>query len=1143
MPMCKKLRIEQLEQRSMMAVAAVEWQGVGYFADAALPSLQRYDINQQIWLSPIRLIGASSPPTAFATDSDGIYAAFDKSVYRYDQAGGSRQHLFNASAPVIGIHSDANLLFVNYSESLYANVTSLNKTNNTIVDTMRSYIDAIGGSSIAPSKNRIFGRSIGISPADLTYVDYSDTGTLLENGDSSYHGDFDSASKTWTFDNDRYVVDNSGHLYTSDTLLHSGRLGTNITDIDFSGGTIPIVLNGKKLTSYSTGFLPTGTLELANPGEEIFVNSRNVLVFRQSSGAAQGYSVEVVGLDRLGTPPPGDTVNPIGLVYSPSDVYVAKDGTVLLYDMEHQSVFRWDPVRETYSQSIRLLGTPLHVAYSNQFNVLYTSYQDGLIRKIDLNAAQPFETPFHQLPGTPLGLVTADPYLLAEDSSGAWSTLNSISSTGQLVDKKEWHYPSSGLIWDGKNESIYYFSMFSPSDLHSRKINVTGDDTSIVRGGIGLDRDTPLHGSPLIQLPVRITPDGQSAVLGSGAVFNAKTLQVANNALGNTVSDITWLGNELFSARNIAGVSQVQRWLGATYSLEGVRQFEGSAVRLLSVRPNVLLLITLSSGEGPRFQLLNSSLETVNIESMPPATPQIVWSPPSELLALAPLDASYLSATVDAPGVLTYTPSPGSYLTPGVQTLTVTFTPDDAKRYRPATKSLTIQVWGVDFGDAMSVSASTPSQGYPATIADNGARHILKDALRLGSSVDAERDGVPADSDAKGDNAIGKDEDGVRFPSTILSLTDSSASSLSAVASGDGYLTAWIDFNGDGDWSDPSEYVVQNEWVTTGAHVFSFEVPPNAIVGKVAARVRLSSQSGLAPTGIASNGEVEDYVLEIRNSHESIDITPVGGGTVSIVDFSATHIQYVEDGKVLARYPKSIWKIRTARFPGSESDDTMDLDSQTQGELFLLGNAGAGNDRVHFKKGQNLDLTKRIQDSVTNLEMIDMKNDGVNLLRLDAESASAVTDGLHSLKIYADATDQVFFRGEWKVDSKVEINGEQFHQLTSGTVSVNLANGRMRQNPLKPLDVDLDGSATPLDVLSIINKLNIADLPVPNGTNYLDVDGDGMISPLDVLTLINALNDRSGPGGEGEAKETVSDAFPMAFAADFEWEWNRKKRS
>ena len=101
----------------------------------------------------------------------------------------------------------------------------------------------------------------------------------------------------------------------------------------------------------------------------------------------------------------------------------------------------------------------------------------------------------------------------------------------------------------------------------------------------------------------------------------------------------------------------------------------------------------------------------------------------------------------------------------------------------------------------------------------------------------------------------------------------------------------------------------------------------------------------------------------------------------------------------------------------------------------------------------------------------------------------------------------------------------------------------MRQNPLKPLDVDLDGSATPLDVLSIINKLNIADLPVPNGTNYLDVDGDGMISPLDVLTLINALNDRSGPGGEGEAKETVRDAFPMAFAADFEWEWNRKKRS
>ncbi|MFY7875097.1 MAG: GEVED domain-containing protein, partial [Pirellula sp.] len=498
--------------------------------------------------------------------------------------------------------------------------------------------------------------------------------------------------------------------------------------------------------------------------------------------------------------------------------------------------------------------------------------------------------------------------------------------------------------------------------------------------------------------------------------------------------------------------------------------------------------------------------------------------------------------TVDAPGVLTFTPSLGSYLAPGEQTLSVTFTPDDPKRYRPATKSLTIQVWGVDFGDAMSGSTSIPSQGYPALIADNGARHILKDSLRLGSSVDAERDGTPAESNAKGDNAIGKDEDGVRFPSSILSLTDSSASSLAAVASGDGYLTAWIDFNGDGDWSDPFEYVVQNEWVTAGAHVFSFEVPPNATAGKVAARVRLSSQSGLAPTGIASNGEVEDYVLEIHDSHKWIDVTPVGSGTISIFDFSATHIQYIEDGKVLARYPKSIWSINTARFPGSESDDTMDLDSRTQGELFLLGNAGAGNDRVYFKKGQNLDLTKRIQDSVTNIEMIDMKNDGSNLLRLDVVSASAVTDGVHALKIYADATDQIFFRGEWKVDSKIEINGEQFHKVTSGTVSVNLANGRMQQNPLQPLDVDLDGAATPLDVLSIINKLNIPDAPVMNRTNYLDVDGDGMISPLDVLTLINSLNDRSGPGGEGEAKEAVSDAFHMAFAADFEWEWNRKKR-
>ena len=67
------------------------------------------------------------------------------------------------------------------------------------------------------------------------------------------------------------------------------------------------------------------------------------------------------------------------------------------------------------------------------------------------------------------------------------------------------------------------------------------------------------------------------------------------------------------------------------------------------------------------------------------------------------------------------------------------------------------------------------------------------------------------------------------------------------------------------------------------------------------------------------------------------------------------------------------------------------------------------------------------------------------------------------------------------------------------------------QNPLWNLDVDDDGTLSPLDALVIINKINAADpnldLRQPVGNNpYLDVDADLTLSPLDVLQIINRIN-------------------------------------
>lgn len=76
------------------------------------------------------------------------------------------------------------------------------------------------------------------------------------------------------------------------------------------------------------------------------------------------------------------------------------------------------------------------------------------------------------------------------------------------------------------------------------------------------------------------------------------------------------------------------------------------------------------------------------------------------------------------------------------------------------------------------------------------------------------------------------------------------------------------------------------------------------------------------------------------------------------------------------------------------------------------------------------------------------------------------------------------------------------------------------QNQRLALDVDADGSITPLDVLVVVNDLNANSsraLPtnVPDTAPYIDTDGDGFVGPLDVLRVVNFLNSRSS-GGEGE---------------------------
>jgi hypothetical protein len=158
-----------------------------------------------------------------------------------------------------------------------------------------------------------------------------------------------------------------------------------------------------------------------------------------------------------------------------------------------------------------------------------------------------------------------------------------------------------------------------------------------------------------------------------------------------------------------------------------------------------------------------------------------------------------------------------------------------------------------DFGDA--------SEPYPTLLSANGAQHLNDGLLYLGNLIDCESDGQPSDS-ASGDDGNGlADEDGVQF---VGSLSVGNVATVNVLASGAGFLNAWMDFNSNGSWAESGEQIFTNIPLTTGNNTLTFNIPASTLISKTFTRFRFDSQGNLSYTGLAIDGEVEDYLVKVK---------------------------------------------------------------------------------------------------------------------------------------------------------------------------------------------------------------------------------------------------------------------------------------
>ncbi len=419
-----------------------------------------------------------------------------------------------------------------------------------------------------------------------------------------------------------------------------------------------------------------------------------------------------------------------------------------------------------------------------------------------------------------------------------------------------------------------------------------------------------------------------------------------------------------------------------------------------------------------------------------------------------------------------------------------------------------------DFGDAPST--------FPVTLSQDGARHVTG-SLFLGSSIDEELDGN-ATADASGD---GNDEDGVTARASLIAAPASNTvSSFAIVASAAGKLDAWIDFNRDGDWDDDGEQVFTSKDVTPGVNTLSYIIPAGANPGDVAARFRLSTAGGLTPSGIAADGEVEDYIANLEAAgNNTVNLTSINATTVTI-EQNGSDVVVREGSLILFQGPAD--QLAGLNFTGSNGNDTIDLIATVTSFSSLVRlHFGDGTDTLRISgQDQSLDLTTLPTGSVEGLEVIDVSGNGSIVLRLNEAHVASLPDRGRRLRVIMEPDDILNISVDTTINVEnaftirdTLIDGDQFIVLAQSDNATIEVGGLRWTNPLNRLDVNNSGKVSALDALDIINELNRRRFVI-SGTSrlidptqlqgahplqFFDTTANGELTALDALRVINGL--------------------------------------
>ncbi|WP_425421172.1 GEVED domain-containing protein [Phaeodactylibacter xiamenensis] len=196
-----------------------------------------------------------------------------------------------------------------------------------------------------------------------------------------------------------------------------------------------------------------------------------------------------------------------------------------------------------------------------------------------------------------------------------------------------------------------------------------------------------------------------------------------------------------------------------------------------------------------------------------------------------------------------------------------------------------ITVMAFDYGDLADSGSGVGEGNYETSSANGGPSHKIVTneddmvTLKIGADVDADADGQPS-ADADGDGA---DEDGFD-PASVMFVAGQMLDidiPVMNMTGGDAKLTLYVDWDNDGDFSDPEEMFSVSVPDGTNGNVTLADIlaPEDAALNTgLGFRLRLTTDAAMSPTGPAPDGEVEDYEIMVMGFDYG-DLSDSGAGT------------------------------------------------------------------------------------------------------------------------------------------------------------------------------------------------------------------------------------------------------------------------